>query len=515
MKTFYNSVLRLIAFLLLFSSFSAKAQVGIGTSNPNSAAILDLSSDSKGFLPPRLTTAQRNAISTPINGLIVYDTDSNYFFYYNSSWKGLKNTNGLVNYWKLSGVTLSPVSSAHMVSADSFSIGANRVLSMKGGTSNIFIGSQAGLGNTGTQNSFAGYQSGYRSGGSQNTGLGYQSLFSNTSGADNVSVGNTALSSNTSGSNNIAIGSKALLNNTTGVRNIGIGVYAGNTNATSSDNIAIGDSALYSNTIGEGNIAIGSRALRLTTNTYHNTAVGYRAGETSTGRGNSYFGNYAGNAGTTGIFNTFVGDSAGYSNTNGNRNTYVGFNTNGNVGANNQTAIGNGASAFGINTMSFGNQNVVNWAFARNSLSAGVFQVGTTSSNGNGAYLTAGGTWTNASDINLKENLNRLNSADVLGKINELDITRWMYKGTDNEYHIGPMAQQFTSLFNVGVNNTSISTIDPAGVALVGVQELSKQNETLKKENLEMKSKLDALNNAILELKAKVDVLSVSAGEKH
>ena len=53
-----------------------------------------------------------------------------------------------------------------------------------------------------------------------------------------------------------------------------------------------------------------------------------------------------------------------------------------------------------------------------------------------------------------------------------MDITRWKYKGTD-EYHIGPMAQDFYALFNVGVDDKRISSIDPSGVALVAIKALN------------------------------------------
>jgi hypothetical protein len=50
------------------------SKVGIGTVSPDAAALLDMESTSQGFLPPRMTTTQRNAISSPPSGLIVYDT---------------------------------------------------------------------------------------------------------------------------------------------------------------------------------------------------------------------------------------------------------------------------------------------------------------------------------------------------------------------------------------------------------------------------------------------------------
>jgi hypothetical protein len=52
----------------------ASQRVGIGTLTPNPAAILDLSSTTRGMLLPRMTTAQRDAIASPPDGLVVYNT---------------------------------------------------------------------------------------------------------------------------------------------------------------------------------------------------------------------------------------------------------------------------------------------------------------------------------------------------------------------------------------------------------------------------------------------------------
>lgn len=62
-------------------------------SAPNSSAMLDVSSTTKGLLTPRMTSAQRTAISSPATGLIVYQTDGTAGFYYydGSSWVVLLN----------------------------------------------------------------------------------------------------------------------------------------------------------------------------------------------------------------------------------------------------------------------------------------------------------------------------------------------------------------------------------------------------------------------------------------
>ena len=63
------------------------AQVGIGTINPDASSILDLTSNSQGLLVPRMTTAQRSAISSPVTGLLIYNTTTSIFNFYNEGWK--------------------------------------------------------------------------------------------------------------------------------------------------------------------------------------------------------------------------------------------------------------------------------------------------------------------------------------------------------------------------------------------------------------------------------------------
>lgn len=67
--------------------------IGIGTTNPDASAMLNIESTDKGFLPPRMTNAQRNAISNPVAGLQIYNTTMNRPNYYNgSAWMYFDNT---------------------------------------------------------------------------------------------------------------------------------------------------------------------------------------------------------------------------------------------------------------------------------------------------------------------------------------------------------------------------------------------------------------------------------------
>lgn len=52
----------------------SQGQVGIGTIAPAPAAVLDLASTSMGFLPPRMTSDQRDAIPSPPEGLMIYNS---------------------------------------------------------------------------------------------------------------------------------------------------------------------------------------------------------------------------------------------------------------------------------------------------------------------------------------------------------------------------------------------------------------------------------------------------------
>ncbi len=74
----------LLSILCLCLNSSLFAQIGIGTITPDATSALDVTSTTQGFLTPRMTTVQRLAITTPANGLIVFDTTDGTFYYYDT-----------------------------------------------------------------------------------------------------------------------------------------------------------------------------------------------------------------------------------------------------------------------------------------------------------------------------------------------------------------------------------------------------------------------------------------------
>jgi trimeric autotransporter adhesin len=231
---FKNLRLRVGGFmLLLLSAFSSMAQiarsenVGIGTTKPDISAILDLTSNSKGLLIPRMTLAQRGNIKSPANGLMVYQTDffSGFYFFDGLNWKGLyaRSSEGAAittettneNSWNINGNS--------GLNSDINFIGTLDTTSLVFKVNNY----RSGLIDYRFGNTYFGYRAGYRSHGFNSVAIGAYALNDANLGLNNIAIGYQSLPSNKNGSDNIALGSNALYSNITGSQNISIGTQAG------------------------------------------------------------------------------------------------------------------------------------------------------------------------------------------------------------------------------------------------------------------------------------------------
>jgi trimeric autotransporter adhesin len=361
-------------FFLLFSG-ALFAQVAINTdgSQPDPSAMLDVKSTAKGLLLPRMTLAQRNAIMSPANGLMIYQTDNSPGFYYNSGsgaspvWVMAGTGSG----WGLSGNSGTTAGVNFIGTTDNvpLTFKVNNQLAGKidqsllntafgyqsmhantSGTFNTACGHQALFANTtGGGNTAAGYSALYsNTEGGSNTAYGAYSLFSNTTGGQNTAQGLLSLFSNTTGDYNTAVGYAALLSNNTGISNVATGYQSLYSNTGGSWNTALGNEALYYNTTGNENTAIGLKALYHNTTGEQNTgcglltlflnstgmgncAVGCSALATnSTGSLNTAIGTYALSLNFSGDYNTAIGEGALYLN-DSEYNTAVGFSASSNI----------------------------------------------------------------------------------------------------------------------------------------------------------------------------------------
>jgi len=195
----------IVTILCLLSAATIYCQVAISKdgSSPDNSAMLDVSSNDAGILIPRLSKAQRNAISVPATGLLIFQTNNTPGFYYYDGYS-----------WSLIGT-------------EAFAI--DDLLDGKTTGFNVFLGQNAGANDDGTNN--------------QNVGLGRVALNANTSGFHNSAVGFSTLFLNTDGYSNTAVGRKALYSNITGNANTALGTGSGLFNAGGSNNTLIGTQA--------------------------------------------------------------------------------------------------------------------------------------------------------------------------------------------------------------------------------------------------------------------------------
>ena len=426
----------ILCLALLPSSTLFAQNVSINTTGaaPNASALLDVDASGlaanakRGLLIPRMTTAERTAITTPATALLVYDTTTNGFWYFNgTAWVT----------WALSGSGWITLGNAGLVAGTNF-IGTTDNVNVQLRVNNqraghladgiAMFGARAGVA-TGADHTAFGYQAAQALQGvaiARTTAVGYRALALLNGTADNTAIGSDAMSSyvdyvqgyNTAvghralasldadyctavgyeaatldvdGRYSTAVGSQAQANSVPLVSSGGVtslGYQAGLNGSTGAGRSAAtgwpgnGFGAYAVEVSTEENIGFGYRALDNVTSGFMNTAIGYVAMSITT---------------TTSERNTAIGALA-LGNTTGDLNVALGYDALGDVGSGSyNTGIGalagpttttlNYTGAIGYNAVPTATGRIVFGTVANNNLTGGY------------------GAWQNPSDLRFKRNI--------------------------------------------------------------------------------------------------------------
>lgn len=367
----------LLLFVLCFCSANAQ-NIAINETGaaPDPSAMLDITSPDKGILIPRLP--DHTAIAAPVQGLLVYDTTDDGFWYFdgtiwipllggNLGWRIVGNefTDATINFLGtideqplMIRVNNTPAGRIDWDSAFPFdelgiqavtAVGKNSLSSLTSGENNTAFGYESGSSLTsGAANTIVGVEAGFNATTAENNVLmGYQSGYSVSSGIMNTFVGAESGRQVTTGTRNTYLGYFAGRANGSGNENVAIGWDANSENISNlgSNNVFVGSRAGKRNSAVSANVILGARAGEFNSDGRNNTFVGFSSGRGdntfSPGRENAFLGSQTGEscnecrwnvflgaqAGqniSSGIANIFIGYTAGFNNTSGLNNVFLG-----------------------------------------------------------------------------------------------------------------------------------------------------------------------------------------------
>jgi len=560
-------VILLVQALLVVGLLSAglhAQSVGIGTANPDPSARLHISDNARGLLIPNVALTATNVaapVTGPATSLLVYNTNTagagatavspGFYYWDGTKWvrllgggeawllTGNAGTDPAVNFL---GTTDAqplcirvdnqetfrfnpPGASApawsiqrgggnqrglHAVDLQSARAQATQVASgdysvIGGGQDNTASRRWATVG--GGWSNTASHDYATVGGGLQNTADGWESTVggghANTASSLHATIGGGCFNTVNVDANNSTIGGGADNTVTLGAQNGTIGGGANNTVSASYATVAGG----FRNTASEFWAVVGGG--------HENTASGWVA--TVGGGTHNTASGWSATVGG-GAFNTASGNYSvvpgGLSNTaNADYNLVFGENVDPSVTETHRVYF-------------FGDGSILDNDFPRSSGFLVInrldgdypIHVGTSDINGNGAYLSAGGVWTNASSRSFKEHFVQYRPAEVLEKILQLPVEGYFYKGTE-EYHITPMAEDFYRLFGTGVHeiietdstgqlvrrpnpdvDKYLAASDVAGVALLGIQALHEEDAQLRQRVSDLETENAQLHQRVSDL---------------
>lgn len=390
-----------LTMVMLGAILVSAQQVGIGTASPNASAQLDVFSNNKGLLLPRVALTnifQVSPVTSPAQGLLVWNTNESiaggqgagFYFWSGSRWQKLSNSSEA---WGLTGNSFTDTATNFIGTTDNRSLmfrvnneqagrievnGENLFFGYTAGRFNIhntgdftgdrntFLGSGAGRSNvTGGSNTYVGASAGRSIVNSfGNTMVGAYAGASNSLGQFNTNIGFAAGGQIGDGSRNTALGYQAgsFMGNGVGAQgNVTVGYEAGVSLGDGAGNVIIGRHAgngnFIQNGIGSYNVYIGDSSAPASNSAQRNVAIGRRSGRNI----------------SNGSRNVLVGDSTGIGLTVGSGNVFVGDGARGNIAAmTNSAAIGNRALVSAENAIVLGSVAGINGATEQVNVGIGI-----------------------------------------------------------------------------------------------------------------------------------------------
>lgn len=430
------------------TTFTTAVLIGDATDTGNSptmtevggttvSAALEVQSTKGGFLPPRMTTLERDEMSAGTkeitNGLMIYNTDDDLLnVYQGGNWEEVETTgNGFVV-----GPNASVINNIAVFNNGEGDLIADSGIKAYQNNGNFFVATPA---------------SGSKlDAGAANVGIGGANLSAVTDGSYNVAVGDGNLLFLTTGDSNTSIGTLTLENATKASNSTAVGFRALN-KSDANENTAVGSNALELSTTGTLNTAVGVNALKENVVGDNISAFGNRALEANLASNNVAVGSISLNKNTTGTFNTAVGYSSLYNNVTGSNNTSVGSSALFlNVGGNN-TAVGQSSllnNSTGSANVAIGYLSNATTSTADGNIGIGYQSLnGTTTKGGNTAVGTSAG-------YLAKSNFSECTFIGILASSANVNLAGSTAIGantvvnTDNSINLGNGC-------NVGINNPS------------------------------------------------------------